>query len=304
MRLRHRLEAAVASAALGVLRLLGPAAASNFGGAVARAIGPLLPVSRVADANLRAAMPELDAAARRRVIRGVWDNLGRTAAELPYVGRLRRTDAGPGWEIVGVETIEALAARGGPALFLSAHLANWEVFQAAAATYGIQLAALYRSASNPLIDRMIRDLRRGAAGAEPKLFAKGAAGARGALGHLAKGGFLGMLVDQKMNDGIPAPFFGRTAMTAPAAAAFALRFRCPVLMVHAQRLGPARFRIVVAPPLDMPATGDRQADIAAMMSLVNATLESWIRARPGEWLWLHRRWPRPGDAAWTAPVAE
>jgi phospholipid/cholesterol/gamma-HCH transport system substrate-binding protein len=39
-----------------------------------------------------------------------------------------------------------------------------------------------------------------------------------------------MLVDQKMNDGIEAPFFGRPAMTAPAAAAFALRFQARVVM--------------------------------------------------------------------------
>jgi KDO2-lipid IV(A) lauroyltransferase len=25
---------------------------------------------------------------------------------------------------------------------------------------------------------------------------------------------------------------------------------------------------------------------------MNDRLERWIRARPEEWLWLHRRWPR------------
>jgi len=27
------------------------------------------------------------------------------------------------------------------------------------------------------------------------------------------------------------------------------------------------------------------------MARVNATIESWVRARPEQWLWLHRRWP-------------
>jgi KDO2-lipid IV(A) lauroyltransferase len=27
------------------------------------------------------------------------------------------------------------------------------------------------------------------------------------------------------------------------------------------------------------------------MTEVNALLESWIRERPAQWLWLHRRWP-------------
>jgi KDO2-lipid IV(A) lauroyltransferase len=79
-KIQFALETALVRRALWLLRRLGPVAASNAGGAVARAVGPLLPVSRVADANLRRALPELDSAARRRVIRGVWDNLGRTAS--------------------------------------------------------------------------------------------------------------------------------------------------------------------------------------------------------------------------------
>jgi len=95
---RHRLQAAALRGGIRILRLLGPVSASNLGGYVARKLGPWLPVSRVADANLRNGLPELDAAARRRVIRGMWDNLGRTAAELPHLAALERTTAGPGWE--------------------------------------------------------------------------------------------------------------------------------------------------------------------------------------------------------------
>jgi KDO2-lipid IV(A) lauroyltransferase len=28
-----------------------------------------------------------------------------------------------------------------------------------------------------------------------------------------------------------------------------------------------------------------------MMLAVNQQLEDWIRDRPGQWLWLHNRWP-------------
>ena len=127
------------------------------------------------------------------------------------------------------------------------------------------------------------------------MYPKGAEGARGVLGHLRAGGFLAMLADQKMNDGIQATLFGLPAMTPSAGAALALRFRCPLLPAHAERLGPARFRIIVEPPLSLPDSGDRPADIAALTQAMNDCLERWIRARPAEWLWLHRRWPK--DAA-------
>lgn len=292
--LRFRVEAALARGALGVLRRLGPVAASDLGGFVARTVGPWLPVSRVADANLRAAMPGLDAATRRRVVRGVWDNLGRTVAELPHVAALERTASGPGWEMVGEETVRRVAARGGPAIFVSGHIGNWEVLPAAAAACGVPVSGMYRAAQNPLVDEMVVALRRRAIGAEVPMFPKGAAGARRALAHLSRGGYLAMLMDQKMNDGIEARFFGRPAMTAPALAAMALRFRCPVVPAHVQRIGPARFRLVCEEPLELPDTGDRRSDILAVTQAVNDHLERWIRARPEEWLWLHRRWPKGG----------
>ena len=277
----HRAEAFAIRAALGLVRRLSPAAASDFGGAVARAIGPLLPVSRVAHANLRRALPELDAAARSRIVRGVWDNLGRTACEMPHAARLT-------WDLDDDGALARLARTGGPAIFITGHIGNWELLPRVAASNGAPLGILYRAAKNPHVDALIAKLR----GAPPELlFPKGAAGARRAFGHLARGGVLGLLMDQKLNDGIAVPFFGRPAMTAPAAAAYALRFRCPLLPAVIRRTGPAHFRVVVEPPMALPDTGHRQDDILALTTEINRTLERWIRDWPEGWLWLHRRWP-------------
>ena len=100
-----------------------------------------------------------------------------------------------------------------------------------------------------------------------------------------------MLVDQKLNDGIAVPFFGRDAMTAPALAQLALKYRCPVVPARLERLDGARFRLTFQPPMELPDTGDREADVFETMRRVNAIFEDWIRARPEQWLWLHRRWP-------------
>ena len=99
-----------------------------------------------------------------------------------------------------------------------------------------------------------------------------------------------MLTDQKMNDGIPVPFFGRPAMTAPALAVLALRFDCVVLPARVERLGGAHFRLTVFPALPLPRSGDSHADAATLMARVNAILETWIRERPEQWFWVHRRW--------------
>jgi len=278
---------------LKLLRVLGPVRASDFGGWLTRTIGPRLSASRIADRNLQMAMPHLDAAARRRVVREAWDNLGRTAAELPHLASLQQdTPHGPGWEITGEEHLITQCARGGPVVFVSGHIGNWEMLPPAVARYGLPFAPFYRSADNPMVDTMVRRLRSEATGAEVPMFAKGARGARGAIAHVARGGHLGGLMDQKMNDGVEAQFFGMAAMTAPALAAIALKYDCPVIPGYVVRLGPARLRIVVEAPLTIPATGDRHDDQLHLIQAINDRFQVWIESNPGSWLWMHRRWPR------------
>lgn len=269
---------------LGFSRRLGPRRASALGGAGARTIGPWLPVSRIGRRNLELAFPEQDAAWRERVLRGTWDNLGRTMMELPHLPRLPESAEGPGWELVGGENLPPGERR---VIFISAHLANWEMLPAAAARVGLRMASLYRAPDNPLVDAVLRQMREG--GAEMPLFPKGARGARLALRHLASGEALGLLMDQKLNEGLELPFFGQPAMTTSAPAEFALRFRCPVIPTHVERIGPCRFRVVAEPPLSLPNSGDHAADVRALTLAMNARIEAWVRARPQEWLWLHRR---------------
>ena len=157
----------------------------------------------------------------------------------------------------------------------------------AGAQHGITVAQIYRAANNPLMDRMIARFRCD----QGEFIPKGAIAARRAITALRQGRHLGLLADQKMNDGIPVPFFGRPAMTAPALAVLALRFDCAVLPLRVERLDGARFRVTVFPALPLPRSGDHHADAAMLMAEVNETLEAWIRNRPEQWLWVHRRWP-------------
>jgi KDO2-lipid IV(A) lauroyltransferase len=98
-----------------------------------------------------------------------------------------------------------------------------------------------------------------------------------------------MLVDQKLNEGILVPFFGRPAMTATALALLALRFDCDVLPARVERLHGARFRLTVSRPLPLPRGGGADAEVTALTTTVTAVLEAWMRDRPEEWRWVHRR---------------
>ena len=74
----------------------------------------------------------------------------------------------------------------------------------AVSEFGRAVSGFYRPASNPVMDGVIMAQRQAALLPGVTMFPKGAKGARAALTHLVTGGSLGLLVDQKMNDGIAA----------------------------------------------------------------------------------------------------
>ncbi|MCW2237558.1 lipid A biosynthesis lauroyl acyltransferase [Azospirillum canadense] len=287
-RVGYPLEAAFVFGVAGLFRALPLDAASALGGWIGRTVGPLLPGTRTARRNMERAFPEKPRAEIDAILRGMWDNLGRVIAEYPHLDEIG--DRGPGgrMEVVGGEHIDTLREDGKAGILVSGHLANWEVLTIASRKLGMELAVVYRAPNNPYVGALLNDLRGAASGTH---IPKGAEGARTLLRVLTKGGHVGLLIDQKMNDGIPVPFFGRDAMTAPAGAQLALRLGIPLVPVRTERLGGARFRITVLPPVEPPVTGDRNADVRILMERLNHLLEQWIRERPAEWLWLHRRWP-------------
>ncbi|MBI3452915.1 MAG: lipid A biosynthesis lauroyl acyltransferase [Rhodospirillales bacterium] len=287
-RLVRPVEAALVHGLFVLFRALPLDRASAAGGAIARWLGPRLGLSRRARRNLERAFPGIEPARVEALVREMWDNLGRVAAEYPHLSRLRVFEPRAEIETRGLEYVDRARARGKPIIFFAAHLANWEIASLVATRYGVPVHLVYRAANNRWVDQLFREGRRDIAGG---LIAKGPEGARVALARLKVGEHLGILADQKMNDGIPVPFFGRDAMTAPALAQFALRFDCTVLPAQVERLGGARFRVTVHPPLDIQRSDDRHADILATMTAVNVLIEDWVRQRPGQWLWVHRRWP-------------
>lgn len=282
---RQRGEALVVRLVFALFGLLPVDAASAVGGAIGRWIGPRLKVSAVARRNLGAAFPTWDRAAIEATVVRVWDNLGRVAGEFPHLDYLIAHRL----EVVGAEHIHALRDDGRPGLFFSAHFGNWELGIGAAGRQGLPLTLVYRAANNPWVEDIYRKGR--TVMRQAGQIQKGSEGAREIMAVLKAGGHVGMLVDQKMNDGIQVPFFGRDAMTAPAVARFALKFGCPVVPARVDRVHGAHFRLTLLPPMDLPDSGDTHADTLDMMTRINAIIEDWIRADPGRWLWLHKRWP-------------
>lgn len=288
--LRYAVEGVVVTALFVLFRLLPLPFASGLGGALAGTLGPLLPLHARARRNLKHALPELSPSGVNSTLAEMWRNLGRVAGEYPHLNKFQAYSPGGRIEVVGEEQLATAKGMSKGALFFTGHLGNWEVSGLPLIQYGIPIAFIYRAPNNPFVDRLITRAR--GSGITENAIAKGASGAREIVRQVKQGGYTAMLVDQKLNDGIAVPFFGRDAMTAPALAQLAFKYDLPVWPVRTERLGGCRFRVTIYPKLELSRSDDHARDVAEAMSEVNLILEGWIRERPGQWLWLHNRWPR------------
>jgi KDO2-lipid IV(A) lauroyltransferase len=263
-------------------------AASTLMGALFRTLGPYVRVSRRADRNLQLAFPDMSSRQITDVVRRMWDHLGRLVAEYAHLDDLRCFQKNSRTEVINAGILAETKRPGGGAIVITGHIGNWEAQGFAATDQGVRASVVYRAANNPLVDRQIYNLRKPIVEAQ---FAKGPSGVRGILKHLKSGGVVAMLVDQKMNDGLPIPFFGRDAMTPPAAVEIAYKFGYPLIPLRSERLEGSHYRVTVFPPIILSQTGNREADVRTTMIEINKMLEGWIRERPEQWLWLHNRWP-------------
>ena len=263
---------------------------SDVAGAVMRTVGPWLPEHRTGRNNLRAAFPEKSDADIETILRGVWDNLGRVAAEIAHLDHICSGDPyNRAFIDYAPETIarfNQLKDDGKPAVVFAAHLANWELPAVIAASDGLDTVVLYRRPNLGAIADAVIALRKGLMG---ELVAS-SMGAPVALARaLEQGRHVAMLVDQHYTRGIEVTFFGRACKANPLFAMLAREVECPIYGARMIRLPGNRFRADVSEVKPMRDAQGR-IDVQGTMQAITDVVEGWVREHPEQWLWVHRRW--------------
>ncbi len=263
---------------------------SATGSFLVGSLGPLLPKkTQIIRRNFQLAGFEFTKGKEDQIIKGVWQNLGRTLLEyvrLPYQSPFGKNSP---YTVEGLEHLDALIHDEKPGLLFSAHCGNWEVGTYIAQKRGLKTAQITRFLNNPLTRFLVNTIHERVA---RKVIPKGSEGAKEIMKELKLGHHVSMLADQKMNDGLAVPFFGREAMTAPAFARMALKFNCPILPFQVIRTNGVKCKIIYYPPLTIPKTGTDQEKALSILKQMNNHIEAWIREHPEQWFWIHRRWPK------------
>jgi KDO2-lipid IV(A) lauroyltransferase len=291
------LDAALGSLAVATLRTIrrtNRKHMADFAGRFMRTLGPRLKEHRIGRANLAAAFPEKSADEIEAILRGVWDNLGRVAAEFAHIDRLQMFDPDPLEEgdILYTKEVDArfrhLRCDGKPALVFAAHLGNWELPALVAAKFRLDTAVLYRRPNIGAVSEAIIKLRKGSMG---NLIATGLDAPLKLMRVLEADGHVAMLVDQHYVNGVDVTFFGRRCKANPFIARLARHVECPIHGTRIIRLPDRhRFRVDLTEAIEPRRDAAGRIDIAGTMQAITSVVEGWIREHPDQWLWVHRRW--------------
>ncbi len=273
------LQGAVAAVLLGLAALIPYRMASNAGSALARTLGPFLPWHKRGMANLAHVYPDMSEAERRKIMDGVWDNLGRTLGELAQISKVGET--------VTVTGMEHVPKDDGPVIIVTAHMANWEALTWFSRIWGRELTNVYRRPNNVYVDKLLK-LR--TYGLPVRLIEKSDRAGIHLLRQLRAGGAITLFVDQKGTTGdLLIPFMGKNALTIRTPAILAAKTGATVIAGRMVRKNRHDLTIVASPPLRPLKDSSPEAE-REFMQQVNDVITGWVEENPEQWLWIHRRW--------------
>lgn len=254
-------------------------------------------VARIRRAHVLASMRRagLDPA---RYARASYVSLGIGVFELLWLTGRPRAPLAPRIRVEGWARFEAAKARGRGVIVATAHTGNWDLAACACAAR-TELAVVTKRLSARGLDEFWQRAR---AGRGLDLIAAPDGGVLAAIhARLDRGSAVALLVDQdpERTRGVTeAPFLGAPAACDRLPATLAARRGAPIVLALARREG--RTHVVDIVDVIVPPARPGAAWIDEATRAIAARVDEWVRARPAQWMWLHRRWktrlPGRGDA--------
>ncbi len=185
----------------------------------------------------------------------------------------------------GLEFFKAALSREKGVLILLAHMGPWEVLPYLPYLFEStsKLGAMYRPMNNEYFDAWFKSVReqRGT-----RLFSR-KDGFHKPVDFLRSGGVIGVLADQKMRQGVIAPFFGKEVPTTPLPGLFQRRSGSTTLSFSVETTEPLKWTIKVF-PVDYPQnkenkTREKEAEIS------NKAIEKALSESPLDGFWMSAR---------------
>ena len=272
-----------------IFKIIGLRNASHLGSILGRAIGPLFRSKKIIKQNIKIGLGEIDKKKEAEIINSMWSNIGRTFAEYVFLKdfKLNKTNFDH-IKITGVNHLDGIKKNKEPAIFYSAHLANFELMAMEIDKFGIKCAAIYRPLNNIFLNPLMEYLRMKYIC--PTQIPKGRMGMREIISRINDGYSIALMMDQRVSEGQKVPFFNKPAFTTTIPAQLALKYNCKLVPIFLERKEGANFEMTIHEPYKIQRTGNDDQDTKNITLKINQIIEKMILKNPTQWIWSHNRW--------------
>ena len=246
-------------------------------------------LGRVLTDNIRHVVgPDASESQVRVLVRQACVNINKSHYDLFRVGRLTDDEVKELVRVEGWENLEQALALGRGAIVFSAHLGNVDLVMQFSVVRGMPAWAPVQRIQPERLFQYTLKLRTSHGlklipTDEPMM---------GLFRALKRGQLVALPADRDVGGSSRIiDFFGSPTRLPDGSVRVALRTGAPLVPAFALRLPDDSFLAQIEPALDLPRTGDEEADVAAGMEMVVASVERQIARHPEQWLLAAPVWP-------------
>jgi len=238
-------------------------------------------------ANLEAIFPDKDEKELKKIRLSMFRNFAKYLVDFLRFEKLNKESFSDYIHLEGLNYVDEALKKGRGAIILSAHTGNWELGGVAMALAGYSIGAVVLPHRHKAVDHFFNSQResRGL-----KVIPLGRA-VRDCITLLHENKLLALLGDRGFGDrGIIVDFFGKPTLLPRGPAALAIREGTPLVLAFTLRNEDDTCVLKFEKIIDFSPSGDKEADIKALVEEYKVAIENVVRKNPDQWFMFPRFW--------------
>lgn len=271
-----------------LFKILGIKVSSELASLIAKAIGKILPVTKLAKRSMRLSniykkTIDVDDSASK-----MWNNIGRNIAEMVHLEKINDSDY-----IISKSSqknIDQIDKFENGVIFLSAHMGNWELSPKMLMNKSANINNInifYKKMNNPMVNNFLIKKRKSKG---INFIEKSTKGNKEIIRLMKKKSYFGILADLYISNGQKIEFLGRKTNAMTTAAKLSIKYDKPIIPVYCKRLNSkSKFEIIVEKAIDFK-NSKNISSVEELTIKTNKIIEKWIKKNPEQWFWVHNRW--------------
>ena len=244
--------------------------------------GPLFKSKKIINKNINIFLDKDSSVNKKKIIKNMWENYGKTFIEYIFLDYFRKKK--DHITLSGEENLTQVIKKNRPVIFISGHLANFELMSMEITKQNIPLATIYRPLNNFFLNPFMELLRRRYVCSNQ--IKKGIKGVRESIEYIKKKHCIALMIDQRVSEGEKVIFFDKPALTTTLPAQLSIKFDLEVIPVFIERDKDNKFKIEFQKAIN-PKNFKNKFELTRELNVV---LEKMITRNPGQWIWTHNRW--------------